>query len=213
MTDIWIRLRAFWMIFPFMFAYYCGWPIIFWLVAFIGGIWEIGKRRPVNFWSMALFFQLFGLLILSFFSVQLTLFLITIVGVNDAMAYFGGRYFNFLDFWKKNLFPVTSPKKTWGGFFYGLISAVIAGMIFNIIWPLPFKLFLVFLSALAIALLAVLGDYVKSKFKRSHEIKDSGEGLFTGKILPGHGGICDRFDAISMAGWGWFLVRGLLFLS
>lgn len=210
MTDIWIRLRALWLLLPFALAYYSGWPIFFWLVAFIGGIWEIEKRRPINFWSIVLSFQLLGLLILTVsFSAQIAFFLVIVVGFNDGAACIGGKHLNFWVF-RKKIFPVTSPNKTWGGLFYGLIFAILAGIIFNKISPLPFGY--VWVYSIAIALFAVLGDFLKSKFKRSHKIKDSGEGLFTERMLSGHGGICDRFDAISMAGWGWFFIRGFLFL-
>jgi CDP-diglyceride synthetase len=61
-------------------------------------------------------------------------------------------------------------------------------------------------ASLFFGICGVLGDYVESRWKRNHDIKDSGDGLVTGEILKGHGGAGDRFDALPMALWGWTLV-------
>lgn len=174
------------------------------LMAFCFIIWEILARKPLNIWSMIGMAQAAGMAMLPFFAPREIFFIALAVGVNDTMAYFGGKYFNF-GILRKNIFPKTSPKKTWGGFFYGLISACLGASMFNYFWPVGAALPVGFLGAV-MSLFAVGGDWLESKFKRSHGIKDSGEGMITEKILKGHGGFFDRFDAISLAAWGWLLI-------
>lgn len=110
-----------------------------------------------------------------------------ILWANDTGAYLLGRKFG-----KTPLFPRISPKKTWegtiGGVLMGLLFGYINGLIFD-------KLSI--LNWMGVAILVVifgsLGDLVESLFKRSLDIKDSG------KLLPGHGGVLDRFDGIFIA--------------
>lgn len=99
----------------------------------------------------------------------------------DVAAFFFGRYLG-----KRPLFERISPKKTWEG--------AIGGGAFCLFWGwvntqlLPVETFNWFVIALIIAVCGQLGDLVESMFKRSMRVKDSG------RILPGHGGMLDRFD-------------------
>ena len=90
-----------------------------------------------------------------------------------------------------------SPKKTWEGFLIALVLTVAASVSFRYIgfftdaisWsPLQWVGF-----AMVVVLFGTLGDLVESMIKRSCGVKDSGN------ILPGHGGILDRFDSVLMA--------------
>ena len=107
-----------------------------------------------------------------------------IIWTNDSMAYFIGKAYG-----KKPLFKRVSPNKSWegtiAGFFFSFPAAYIIYLSTNSM-DLTFWL----VSALLISPCAVLGDLLESLFKRSLNIKD------TGNILPGHGGILDRFDAV-----------------
>lgn len=92
---------------------------------------------------------------------------------------------------KNRLFPRISPKKSWEGFFGGMLSTIVAAYflskylnIFDLTW---------YAIAVIIVVFGTFGDLTESMFKRSLNIKDSG------KILPGHGGILDRFDGILLA--------------
>ncbi len=113
--------------------------------------------------------------------------LLALVWTNDTMAYFVGSLFG-----KRKLFERISPKKTWEGFIGGGIFTVLAA------WGISYWLD-VFTPTQWLALAAVaaifgtLGDLVESMLKRSLGIKDSGS------ILPGHGGLLDRFDAFIFA--------------
>ncbi len=120
----------------------------------------------------------------------LTIFVL--IWISDTMAYVCGRLFG-----KRKLWERISPKKTWEGFIGGFIFTVVAGgMIANWIlynnsnYDQEIKWICV---AAVISVTGMLGDLVESLFKRSINVKDSGT------ILPGHGGILDRFDALLLA--------------
>jgi len=106
---------------------------------------------------------------------------------NDTGAYLVGRQFG-----KSKLFERHSPKKTWEGFIGGIIiSAVAAAIIGHFYTELPWNQWVS--MAILIACFGTLGDLVESMFKRSINVKDSGG------ILPGHGGLLDRFDGLFIA--------------
>lgn len=105
--------------------------------------------------------------------------------LNDAGAYFIGRWKG-----KRKLIPHVSPGKTLEGTIGGIISSAIAAIVGNLIFKSPIEYHWVVLFGLVIGIVAVLGDLTESLIKRSAEAKDSGG------ILPGHGGILDRFDSL-----------------
>jgi phosphatidate cytidylyltransferase len=100
-----------------------------------------------------------------------------------------GAYIFGVSFGKHKLFERISPKKTWEGIFGGLLVSV-AGAFFLTKYFYIFPLEVWVIIALIIVFFGTLGDLVESMFKRSLSIKDSGN------ILPGHGGILDRFDSL-----------------
>jgi phosphatidate cytidylyltransferase len=116
---------------------------------------------------------------------DVVLFVLAVVWVGDTGAYFGGRFFG-----KTKLYPAVSPKKTWAGAIGGLVGSVATAAVLRL--TLMDYLPWVHIMALAIpgAVLGQLGDLVESLFKRATGVKDSGA------ILPGHGGILDRVDAV-----------------
>lgn len=107
--------------------------------------------------------------------------------LNDTGAYVFGRLFG-----KRKLFPRISPKKTWEGLIGGMISAVAGAWILSVYHP-QFSLLNWIILAILIAVSASFGDLVESLLKRSLNVKDSSN------ILPGHGGILDRFDGVLLA--------------
>jgi phosphatidate cytidylyltransferase len=117
----------------------------------------------------------FYILLLSYF---------VLLWINDTFAYLFGMTFG-----KHRLFERISPKKSWEGSVGGGLTAILTAWIFSRYeTSIPFIHWAVI--ALIIVVAGTLGDLVESMMKRSLQIKDSGN------ILPGHGGILDRFDAV-----------------
>jgi phosphatidate cytidylyltransferase len=112
---------------------------------------------------------------------------------NDTGAFFIGRAKG-----KHKLAPTISPAKTWEGAIGGLISAILAAiviaMVLNLISPFTFEYWQIILLGFLVSLFAQLGDLVESLFKRNTGVKESGN------LLPGHGGILDRFDSLIFVG-------------
>lgn len=182
-------------------------PILL-MVVIILGFYEITKRKTITWWKPIAVIHMAGLYFLVLLSAEEIIFVSLVVIANDTTAYFGGKYFNFLELMKRKIFPVTSPKKTVGGFIYGVFFGTLTGWFLADQLGLPHSYNYL---AIAVCLLAVAGDFAESKFKRHCKIKDSGEGLFTEKLMKGHGGVYDRFDAVSLAAPGVIVLKGLFF--
>ena len=93
----------------------------------------------------------------------------------------------------KKLFPSISPKKSWIGFWGGLLTAVIVAVALHYIGVFTFGLVHCIAIAILLNVTGVYGDLIESQWKRHYEVKDSGT------IIPGHGGLLDRFDSALMA--------------
>lgn len=110
---------------------------------------------------------------------------LVIVWTTDSGAYFIGRKLG-----KNKLWPEISPKKTIEGFIGGIVVALISAIIFQWIADLEISLISLVIVSIVASIFGQLGDLVESAIKRHYGVKDSG------KILPGHGGILDRFDSL-----------------
>jgi len=113
------------------------------------------------------------------------LWLAAIVVVSDVMGYFAGRLIGGPKFW-----PAISPKKTWSGTVAGWLGAVAVGAGFIMAGMAGWGLLV--LSPL-VALAGQMGDIVESWIKRRAGVKDAS------RLIPGHGGVLDRFDAMTGA--------------
>jgi phosphatidate cytidylyltransferase len=103
-----------------------------------------------------------------------------------------GGYLVGITFGRHPLFPRISPKKSWEGFIGGQILTIIIAIILSYyIRELQFTHWIII--AIIVSIFGVWGDLTESMLKRSFNLKDSGN------ILPGHGGILDRFDAVIFA--------------
>jgi len=155
------------------------------------------KENPVMNWAMLVLGQTyvalpFALLnMIAFIKGEyrpiLILAFFIIIWVYDSGAYLVG-----ITFGKHRLFERISPKKSWEGFFGGLLFALVGGYIFSFFdSTLSINEWLIF--SFIIVIFGTFGDLSESLFKRTINVKDSGN------ILPGHGGILDRFDSIFFA--------------
>ena len=130
-----------------------------------------------------------GMLLLCFFA---------IIWGSDVGAYIFGMSFG--QKYGKKLFPSISPKKSWIGFWGGMFTAVVisVALYFLELFPvtgrsLTFDLLNCVAMAVLLVVAGVYGDLIESQWKRHYEVKDSGN------IIPGHGGLLDRFDSALIA--------------
>lgn len=134
--------------------------------------------------SLAQFFILRG----AWFLVSM----MALIWIADSAAYFAGRVFG-----RRKLAPRISPGKTWEGALGGVIGVVL-WMVFSAMWGNSFAAALVqrwgmvpmLLLAVFLAALSIVGDLFESLLKRRAGVKDSSQ------LLPGHGGVYDRIDAL-----------------
>ncbi|WP_057823662.1 phosphatidate cytidylyltransferase [Lentilactobacillus sunkii] len=114
------------------------------------------------------------------------LYALFIVWVTDSGAYIFGRMFG-----KHKLAPRISPNKTWEGSIGGSLAATILCTVFVVFYPISgHSLLQMFVFTIILSIAGQFGDLIESALKRYYGVKDSG------KILPGHGGILDRFDSL-----------------
>ncbi|GAA0298524.1 phosphatidate cytidylyltransferase [Gracilibacillus halotolerans] len=109
---------------------------------------------------------------------------ILVILSTDTGAYFFGRAFG-----KRKLWPEISPNKTIEGAVGGIFLAAVIAIVFNYFFPVHSSIIVVLFVTIAASIFAQIGDLVESAIKRYYNVKDSG------KLLPGHGGILDRFDS------------------
>jgi phosphatidate cytidylyltransferase len=117
---------------------------------------------------------------------QMPLGILLLTWFLDSAAYFIGKGFG-----RHPLFPRISPKKTWEGSLGAAVVCMGIGVIFQNFWALPGVNWIIIAGIISTA--SQLGDLVESMFKRSVHLKDSGS------ILPGHGGMLDRFDGLFLS--------------
>ena len=178
----------------------CGAATLFWVViapAWLYFGWRVESKVVLTLvgW-LALIATWVAVVQLQARSPALLLALMAIVWVADSAAYFAGRRFG-----KRKLAPAISPGKTWEGVYGALIAVAVYALAL-----LPFAdgagysaaivpVSVIAWVALALALvgLSIVGDLFESQLKRNRGVKDSG------RLLPGHGGVLDRIDALLAA--------------
>jgi phosphatidate cytidylyltransferase len=178
----------------------CGVATLFWLLVALP--WLATHWKPTSPLPLAItgWIVLVGawlaIVQLQARSPWLVLAMMAIVWIADTAAYFSGRAFG-----RRKLAPYVSPGKSWEGV-YGGLAAV--GVYALALVPLasgfgfkgdvsPLSIVLWIAGAIALAALSVIGDLYESLLKRQAGVKDSG------RLLPGHGGVLDRIDALLAA--------------
>lgn len=122
----------------------------------------------------------------------LLLALFITIWVNDSGAYCVGSLLAKRKGGNHKMFPRVSPAKSWEGLIGGILFALVAGYIFYLVGWIP-NLGESLLYTFLIAVAGTLGDLMESLMKRTIGVKDSG------RFLPGHGGVLDRFDSLLLA--------------
>ena len=184
-------LHAYGLTSPMIYSTYAFYLII----VFIAELFR-NKANPINNWAyyflgqiyVAIPFSLLNYIIfIQGYQPWLLLALFITLWVNDTGAYITGMLFG-----KHKLFERVSPKKTWEGFIGGAVFALISGYVLSrFITDISLWQWLVFSEIVVI--FGTLGDLSESLLKRTENVKDAG------KLIPGHGGILDRFDSMILA--------------
>lgn len=177
-------------------------PIAIWIAILIARMIEelyINDENPLQNLAHSFMSQLYiglplacAVAIADLFQSELLLTVFIFLWINDTGAFLVGCTFG-----RHRLFERISPKKTWEGFFGGLIFTLIAATLFWKYCPQSFAFDLdlpqwLLLGAI-VTIFGTWGDLVESLIKRSLNIKDSGH------LIPGHGGILDRIDSLLLA--------------
>ena len=118
---------------------------------------------------------------------ELLISLFLFIWASDSGAYILGVRFG-----RHRLFERISPKKSWEGLLGGVVTALFAAWVLTQVFPQYSFRFLAMIAILVV-ISGTLGDLVESMIKRSIGVKDSG------RFMPGHGGLLDRFDSILLA--------------
>lgn len=116
---------------------------------------------------------------------KLVYFLLLVVWLGDAGAYYTGRLFG-----RHKLSPRISPKKTVEGGIGGVTTSVAAAVVIHFTFFQAFPLLHAIVAGVLLSIAGIIGDLAESMWKRSADVKDSGT------LIPGHGGFLDRFDSI-----------------
>lgn len=171
-------------------AYILCFPLIF--LSFVYELFTASKQPFTNIAYMILGLVYIGVpfVMLDFiafdgehFRANTVFGLLLLTWINDTGAYLIGSKIG-----KTPLFPRISPNKTWEGSIGGVTVTILLGAGLGYIFPEQRMIDWIML-AIIVAIFGSLGDLVESMLKRSYKVKDSGN------IMPGHGGILDRFDA------------------
>ena len=211
--DLFSELSAVFCIFPCTIAlmyhsYWSPWvllTLLFPVIILIAELWD-QEGNPILNWGHFLVGQImvalpFALMnVLNHMDKWLLLAVFVLIWVNDSGAYcIGVLTAKKMPGGNHKMFPRVSPKKSWEGLFGGLACTIGAAFIlnrfgwFNTITKEGYELLIAGTFAFIVSGFGTLGDLMESLFKRTIGVKDSG------KFLPGHGGVLDRFDSILLA--------------
>lgn len=168
------------------------------------------QQDPVKTWAFFLLGQLYiavPFALLNFIALLdrlIVLAIFVLIWVNDTFAYLTGMGTS-KTIGNHKMFPRVSPKKSWEGLAGGAVMAVVASVIFSRLTDIAGFSIAVWIGlAIVIVVFGTIGDLCESIFKRTLGVKDSGT------ILPGHGGMLDRFDSVLFATIGTIMYLGII---
>jgi len=182
-------------------------PILFRAICFLvalGGVFEIvrlqlkhNQRLALSKFCLYLSVYIVLAVLFLFFAfenVEIQILTVFAVGTFDAFSQLSGQLFG-----KRKIAPRISPNKTLGGLIGGACSALVLGIIAN--FNSGFGIIHVIILIFFVVVASFTGDLLASYVKRQYAVKDYGS------LLPGHGGILDRFDSLIAAGAVMFLLK------
>ena len=146
---------------------------------------EIGSIIFVTAYIFVGFYCLFMLRNLSLSHVA---YLLLTIWFTDSFAYFGGMKFG-----KNKLSPNISPNKSIEGSVIGSVSSIAISLLFFFTTNIFSNLLVAIVVTLIVSVIGQFGDLIESAYKREYQVKDSSN------LLPGHGGIFDRFDSVILS--------------
>jgi phosphatidate cytidylyltransferase len=160
------------------------WGMLLFLVVPLIGVTQL-KTEAKTFFIFAFGIQLAGWGLVHFrmdYGFTWLLWLLSVVITTDIFGYFAGKTFGGPKFW-----PKISPKKTWSGTVAGWLGAAIIGFVFMLFTNAGLWIILI---SVILSFAGQMGDIAESALKRRIGVKDSST------LIPGHGGLFDRFDAL-----------------
>ena len=146
------------------------------------------EKVVVSCWTAMFFVALPCVLMMKMYDKTLIIMLFCLIWTNDVFAYLTGMAIG-----RHKLFERISPKKTIEGSAGGLVMTVVAAFLVNHFWLHMMQDWTMMGMAMVVVIFGSLGDLCESMMKRQAGVKDSGN------VIPGHGGVLDRFDATFLA--------------
>ena len=188
-------------------ALLCG--ITYWTVRYEWPLVMQAQPHQKRFWMYTLLYPMIPFLVLLYLvvtfrkvSLMIPLYPFFASWIVDAGGYFAGNLFG-----KHKLCPAISPKKTWEGVAGGFGALLMFHLGLQWYYRLSDSFLLVVIATVVVAAVAIAGDLFVSFLKRRQGVSD------TGNLLPGHGGLLDRFDSVLFIAtllWVVALVRALV---
>ena len=166
------------------------------------------KTNPIHNWAYFILGQVFialpfsllnFILFIDNYQPIILLAVFVTIWVNDTGAYLVG-----VTLGRHRLFERISPKKSWEGFLGGAVFAALSGYVFSLFIP-QINLINWLIFSEIIVVFGTFGDLTESLLKRTLDVKDSGN------VIPGHGGLLDRFDSMLLAAPAIYLFLTILF--
>ena len=146
---------------------------------------EIGS---IIFVTAYIFIGFYCLFMIRNLSLSPVAYLLLTIWFTDSFAYFGGMKFG-----KNKLSPKISPNKSIEGSVIGSLSSIVIALLFFYTTNIFSNLLVAIVVTLVVSAVGQFGDLIESAYKREYQVKDSSN------LLPGHGGIFDRFDSVILS--------------